>query len=262
MPEPDAPPPRPTAIVTGAGSGIGEGAALRFAAEGWNLALAYLGEAQRPAVEAAIARARETGADGVALETDIRDEEGCRRLAEAARSAFGGVRALVNAAGTTRIVPMADLDGLSPAIFHDIYAVNVVGAFLMTRAAAPLLRASGDGAVVNLSSYGATTGGGSSIAYAASKGALDTLTRSLARVLAPSVRVNGIRPALVETPFLLGRDPESYGRRRDRQIAGSPLRRIGFPADVADTIFFLCTGANLMTGEILTLDCGLHLEAD
>ena len=252
---------RPTAIVTGAGSGIGEGAALRFAREGWNVALAYVGAGQKAAVDALIAEAQSHGARGVALETDIRDDPACRRLADAA-AGLGPVRALVNAAGITRIVPMNDLDGLSPEIFHDIYAVNVVGAFLMTRAAAPHLRASGDAGVVNLSSYGATTGGGSSIAYAASKGALDTLTRSLARILAPEVRVNGLRPALIETPFIVERDPESYARRRDRQIAGAPLQKIGYPSDVADTIWWLCTGASLMTGESLTLDCGLHLEAD
>ncbi|MDB5512758.1 MAG: Short-chain dehydrogenase/reductase [Enterovirga sp.] len=253
---------RPTALVTGAGSGIGEGAARRFAQEGWNLALAYMGEAQRPAVDALLRLAEENGAGGVALETDVREDAACRRLVAAAGEAFGGLRAVVNAAGITRIVPMADLDGLSAELFQDIYAVNVIGAFHTARAAAALLRASGNGAVVNLSSYGATTGGGSSIAYAASKGALDTLTRSLARVLAPAVRVNGIRPALIETPFVMGRDPESYARRKERQIAGAPLRKIGYPEDVADTVFWLCTGAGLMTGEILTLDCGLHLEAD
>ena len=252
---------RPTAIVTGAGSGIGEGVAIRFAAEGWNLALAYLGQEQRPAVDALIEKACETGASAVALETDIRRDEACGRLVDAA-AGLGHVRALVNAAAISRIVPMHDLDALRPELFHDIYAVNLVGAFLMIRAAAPHLRASGNGAVVNLSSYGATTGGGSSIAYAAAKGALDTLTRSLARVLGPEVRVNAIRPALIEGGFLQRLDADAYARRRDAQVTKAPLHRIGQPADVADAVFWLCTGASLMTGEIMTLDCGLHLEAD
>jgi 3-oxoacyl-[acyl-carrier protein] reductase len=172
---------------------------------------------------------------------------------------------LVNAAGISKMVPHAQLHEVSADDFQRIYAVNTIGPFQMMRAAAPALKAaSGDAqrsAVVNISSRAALMGSGSSVPYAASKAALNALTLSMARVLAPEVRVNAVCPALVEQGFVERLAPESFGQRRAHQIAVSPLHRIGHPDEVAESIHWLATAASMMTGAIVELDFGMHLNA-
>ena len=124
-----------------------------------------------------------------------------------------------------------------------------------------MLKAAGKASVVNISSRAGIAGSGSSIAYAASKGALNTMTLSLARVLAPEVRVNAVCPVLVEGGFVERLAPESFAQRREHQIKVTPLHRIGHPDEVAETIHWLTTGASMMTGAIVELDFGLHLNA-
>ena len=253
---------RRTVIVTGGVSGIGAACGMHFARAGWNVVASYLAEECREGADAAVEAARQNRASGAAVQANISLDRDCLALVAAADREYGRVDALVNAAGMTRMVPLADLDALSPEIFHEIYAVNLIGPFLMSRAAARLLKRSGDGAIVNISSLAARTGGGSSIAYAASKGALNSLTCSLARALAPEVRVNAVAPALVEGGFVQRLDADLFEQRRAAQIDRAPLRRVGRPADIAETVYWLVTGAPLMTGEVLTADCGLHLNAD
>jgi NAD(P)-dependent dehydrogenase (short-subunit alcohol dehydrogenase family) len=248
-------------LITGAASGIGAATARRFISERWSVAINYLEDGQRDsAINIARAAAR-PGQRAIAIKADVAKDEDCRRLVQESVDALGQLDALVNAAGISKMVPAANLDGLSAEDFQRIYAVNTIGPFQMTRAAAKHLTASGNGAVVNIASRAGITGGGSSIAYAASKGALNTLTLSLARVLAPAVRVNSVCPSLVEQGFVERLSPESFAERRARQIANSPLRRIGKPEEVAETIFWLITSATMMTGAILELDFGIHLNA-
>ena len=253
--------PRRAILITGAASGIGAATARRFIEEGWLVAVNYLDDSQRDAAAGIAAGAATPGQKAVALKGDVARDGDCRALVEKTSAAFGRLDALVNAAGISKIVPQADLDGLSSEDFQRIYAVNTIGPFQMIRAAAPHLKASGNSAVVNIASRAGITGGGSSIAYAASKGALNTMTLSLARVLAPSVRVNAVCPALVEHGFVERLAPESFAERKARQIATSPLRRIGKPDEVAETIHWLVTSASMMTGAILELDFGMHLNA-
>ena len=184
----------------------------------------------------------------------------CQRIVSATIAAFGRLDALVNGAGISKMVPHADLHGLSADDFQRIYAVNAIGPFQMMRAAAPHLKAS-KGAVVNISSRAGIMGSGSSIAYAASKGALNSLTLAMARVLAPEVRVNAVCPVLVEQGFVERLAPESFAERRARQIAVSPLHRIGHPDEVAEAIHWLIASAAMMTGAIVELDFGMHLNA-
>ena len=174
---------------------------------------------------------------------------------------FGRLDALVNAAGISKMVAHPDLHGVSAEDFQRIYAVNTIGTFQMMRAAAPHLKASGKGSIVNISSRAALMGSGSSIPYAASKAAVNALTMALARVLAPEVRVNAVCPALVEQGFVERLAPESFAKRREHQINVSPLHRIGHPDEVAETIWWLTTGASMMTGAIVELDFGMHLNA-
>jgi NAD(P)-dependent dehydrogenase (short-subunit alcohol dehydrogenase family) len=253
--------PRRAVLITGAGSGIGAATARRFIQEGWLVAINYLDGTQRETARSLARTAAAPGQSAVALEGDVVSDADCHGLVEKSAKAFGRLDALVNAAGISKIVQQDDLDGLSGEDFQRIYAVNTIGPFQMIRAAAPHLKASGNGAVVNISSRAGITGGGSSIAYAASKGALNTLTLSLARVLAPTVRVNAVCPVLVEQGFVERLAPQAFAERKARLIATSPLRRIGQPDEVAETIHWLITSASMMTGAILELDFGVHLNA-
>ena len=201
---------RRSVLITGAASGIGAATARRFIREGWQVAINILDDSQRDDAMAIASTAGAPGQRAVVLRGDVIRDADCAALVEGTLAAFGRLDGLVNAAGISKMVPLANLDGLSAEDFQRIYAVNTIGPFQMIRAAAPHLKATGNGAIVNISSRAGITGGGSSIAYAASKGALNTLTMSLARVLAPEVRVNAVCPALVEQGFVERLAPESF----------------------------------------------------
>ena len=247
-------------LITGAASGLGAATARRFIAEGWQVAINYLDASQRDAATA-LANSAGPGRRAIAIEGDVTRDADCVRLVAQSVAAFGKLDALVNAAGISKMVAHADLHGLSADDFQRIYAVNAIGPFQMMRAAAPHLKASGKGSIVNISSRAAIAGSGSSIAYAASKGALNSMTLAMARVLAPEVRVNAICPVLIEGGFVERLAPESFAKRRAHQIAVSPLKRIGHPDEVAETIHWLITSAAMMTGAIVELDFGMHLNS-
>ena len=181
-------------------------------------------------------------------------------MVDEAVSRWGKLDILVNNAATTKPIPQSDLESLTGDEFHRIYSVNVVGTFQMTRAASTMLRESGNASVVNISSIGAWRGNGSSMAYSASKGALNTLTLSLARVLAPEVRVNAICPG-----GLLGNwtrkimTEEGYQRRVQEAETNFPLQRAVWPQDVARLAVWLCEDASTMTGEAFRMDSGQHM---
>ena len=248
---------RRVAVVTGGASGIGAACVRRFAAEGWQVVVNYFLD-----TEEAAAHALAADGHGIAVQGDVTRDADCRRLAAAAGDAFGRIDALVSSAGTTRLVPHADLDALTMDDFLKMSAVNTAGPFQVARACAPLLAAGDGGAIVIVSSYGAIFGTGSSMAYAASKGATNTLTMSLARVLAPRVRVNAVCPALIRDGFVERLDPELFKARAAHQVDRAPLKKVGTPADVAADVYWLAAGASLITGTVIALDCGLHLNGD
>ena len=253
--------PRRAILITGAASGIGAATARRFIKEGWQVAINCIDASQREAAGAIAADATAAGQKAIVLQGDVTRDADCVLLVERAVAAFGRLDALVNAAGISKMVPQPDLHGLSAEDFQRIYAVNTIGMFQMIRAAAPHLKAAGKGAVVNITSRAGVTGGGSSIAYAASKGAANTLTLSLARVLAPEIRVNAVCPALTEHGFVERLAPDSFAERKARQIAISPLKKIGKPDEVAESIYWLTTSAAMITGSLVDLDFGMHLNA-
>ena len=198
--------------------------------------------------------------DAIAVQADVGEDADCRRLAQAALDKWGRIDALVNSAGTTKFVKHPDLEGLSADDFLRIYRLNVVGPFQMARACAAALKVS-KGAVVNVSSVAALLGTGSSVAYAASKAALNSVTLSLARVLAPEVRVNAVSPGYVDTPW----QAKGLGAERAKQAAAHystlvPLKDYARPEDVAETIAWLIEGARQVTGEIIYVDGGMHIS--
>jgi 3-oxoacyl-[acyl-carrier protein] reductase len=249
------------AIVTGSSTGIGAAVAQGLARRGASVVVNYT--RSKAEAEATADAVREAGADVRLVQGDVANDADCRRLAAEAVAAWGRIDILVNNAGTTKFVANhADLDGLTAEDFTGIYAVNVVGPFQMIRAAIGGLRAHGSGAVVNISSIAGVTGIGSSVAYAASKGALNTMTLSLARALAPEVRVNAVCPGFVDSSWFA----RQFGREAADKIADSqgrqnPLQRLADGAEIAKTVLFLAgpESANI-TGEMLLTDGGLHLS--
>jgi 3-oxoacyl-[acyl-carrier protein] reductase len=242
-----------TAIVTGSSSGIGAATAIELANRGWRVVVNY--SKSEDAARETASRCR----DSLVVRADVSRDQDCRRLVQAALDQWGRLDALVNNAGTTKFVPHAELDGLSAEDFQRIYATNVIAAFQMCRAAAPALRGA-RGAVVNVSSLAAFLATGSSIAYAASKAALDTVSMSLARVLAPEVRVNVVAPGFVDTPWMTeGYGAERYARLRDAYAGIAPLGSVCQPEDIARTIAWLIEGAERITGQTIYVDAGMHV---
>lgn len=255
--------PRRTGLITGGASGIGAATARRFLKEGWNVVIGHL-EGQQAEARAVADTAPEAGR-AVCVVSDVTRDEDCVRAVRAATEAFGALHVLVNAAGISKMVAHSRMHEVSAEDFQRIYAVNTIGPFQMTRAAADALKAASTDAVrsaiVNISSRAALMGSGSSLPYACSKAALNALTMSTARSLAPQVRVNAVCPSLVEQGFVERLAPESFADRSAHQKTVSPLQRLGHPDEVAEAIHWLATGASMMTGALVELDFGMHLNA-
>jgi NAD(P)-dependent dehydrogenase (short-subunit alcohol dehydrogenase family) len=251
------------AIVTGSASGLGSATATMLAKTGGRIVVNYSNS--KSEAEQTADLCRKEGAEVVVVQGDVSRDEDCKAIVAAA-GGWGRLDALVNNAGTTKHVPHGELDGLSAEDFQRIYAVNTIGPFQMIRAARSLLEASaktaGRGAaVVNVSSVAGISGGGSSVAYAASKGALNTMTLSLSRALAPLIRVNTVCPGYIDTPwFTKGRGEEAARQVRDSVIARVPLKVASTAEDIAQLVCFLASPASSnMTGEVVRMDAGMHL---
>jgi 3-oxoacyl-[acyl-carrier protein] reductase len=241
-------PSRKAALVTGAATGIGRAVAVRFAARGLAVAINY----SRSEAEAqqTLKDVERHGVPGILCLADVADDSAVRAMVERCREELGGLDALVNNAGTTHFIDHSDLEAVTDMVWDDIFSVNVRGAFQCCRAAAALLRQR-RGAIVNVTSVAGLLGHGSSIPYAASKAAVNTMTKSLARVLAPEVRVNAVAPGPVRTRWLAGRED-----RIERDVKQTPLRRAAEPDDIADAVEFLALGTTLITGQVIVVDGG------
>jgi 3-oxoacyl-[acyl-carrier protein] reductase len=242
------------ALITGGSSGIGAATARELSKRSWRVAINYAHNAV-----AAEKFAKECGA--LAVQGDVSLDADCRRIASTVQEKLGAIDALVNNAGTTKVVPHDQLDGLNAEDFQRIFALNVVGPFQMVRACREALKAR-RGAIVNVSSVASVLGTGSSVAYAASKAALETMSLSLARSLAPEIRVNAVAPGHTNTPWHpTVRGPERAAEVEKRYSAIAPLRQISQAEDVADAIVWLIEGAKRVTGEIVFVDGGMHVAA-
>jgi len=236
------------ALVTGSSSGIGAATATALSAAG-----AVLAVNSRSSVDAGSALC-ERLPGSVYVRADISDPDDADRLVSEVVDRLGRLDVLVNNAGTTVTIPHHDLAAVTPEVWEKILGVNVVGTWQVTAAALPHLRANGDGCVVNVSSLAGERPTGSSIPYAASKAAVSHMTRLLANVLAPEVRVNAVAPGLVDTPWTA----DWHGVRALVE-AGAPMRRSGKPEDVAHVILALVQ-ARYVTGEVVLIDGGLSLR--
>jgi NAD(P)-dependent dehydrogenase (short-subunit alcohol dehydrogenase family) len=247
-------------VVTGASTGLGRAVAVETAAQGAKAVVINYARSREEAEETARLCAAQ-GAETVLVQGDVASDDDCRKIAAAAEK-FGRIDALFNNAGTTTFAGHADMAAVSADDFQRLYAVNVVGPFQMIRAARSLLEAAPQpGAVVNTSSIAGVVGIGSSVPYAASKGALNTMTVSLARALAPKIRVNAICPGFIDTPwFGKGIGEAAAERVRANAAANTPLKVASSADDIAASAVFLASPySRHVTGETLIVDAGSHL---
>lgn len=248
------------AIVTGSSSGVGAATAQLLASKGCRVLINYnSNDAGAKKTQAACEAA---GSEAIIVKGNVADDADCKAMAQAAQDKWGRIDILVNNAGTTKFVEHSDLDGLDAMDFQRIYGVNVVGAYQMIRAVQPAMKQlDSGGTVVNVASTAGVTGIGSSVAYAASKGAMITMTLSLARALGPTMRINAICPGFIAGDWLReGLGDEQYQKVMDFNIKNAPLGATATPESVAEGIMMFITGTQIVTGETLILDGGRHLS--
>lgn len=250
---------RKVAVITGSATGVGAATALALAGRGYDVLVNYSKSESEARDSAAACQA--AGADTLLMRGDVAQDGDCRALVSAAVERWGRVDVLVNNAGVTTFAGPEAWDAIDAAAFQRVIGVNATGTFQMIRACAPHLKAA-RGAIVNVSSIAGALGIGSSVAYIASKGAVNSMTLYFARALAPEVRVNAVCPGLVTTRWFvdgLGRDGYEMVKAGYERMA--PLQSASTAEDVADAVVWLADGARTMTGELLLLDNGMHLGA-
>lgn len=251
------------AIVTGSATGLGAACAIDLARRGWNVAINY--SKSKKEAEETYAEVKAEGGDAILVQADIAQDAGCRELAAQTLKKWGRIDGLINNAGRTKFQEQGDLEGVSAEDFERIFRLNVTGSYMMCRAVWPTMKKQWEqnnerGAIVNVSSNAATTGVGSSVPYAASKGALNTMTLTLARWLSPAVRVNAICPGFMQTRWLLdGMGQAEYEKLKSALKQTTPLRQASTPEQMAEAALFFLTSASNVTGEILVVDAGSHL---
>jgi len=236
------------ALVTGSATGVGRACAVRFAKLGYAVAVNYSKSAAEAEETADLVRA--AGAPVLVYRATVGDDSQVRAMVAKTIETFDGLDVLVNNAGTTHFIAHTDLDAVTDEIWDEIFQVNLKGAFYACRAAMPYLTAR-SGNIVNVSSVAGLGGQGSSIPYCASKGAMNTMTKSLAKAFGPAVRVNAVAPGPILTRWLAGREPHV-----EKFLEQAPLKRAATPEDIADAVLYLATGTTLTTGQVVVVDGG------
>jgi 3-oxoacyl-[acyl-carrier protein] reductase len=247
------------AIVTGSATGIGRSTALALARRGCHVVINYT--RSQAEAEATVRDVRAAGAQALLYRCDVSDDRSVCAMVAACEGEFGRLDVVVNGAGTTHFAPPDDLEALTDEAWHRIFNVNVRGTFLVTRAAAPLLKRSGEGAVVNLASVAGLRPAAQAIPYAASKAAVVNMTASFARILAPEVRVNAVAPGWMEGRWMKAALGDAYDTLMARRAQRTPLRRVATPEDVAQAILSLIEANDFVTGQVLVVDGGYSIAS-
>ncbi|MGA7914558.1 MAG: SDR family oxidoreductase [Candidatus Acidiferrales bacterium] len=240
-------------LVTGSATGIGRAIAERFARDGVKVAVNY--RQARQAAEGLASQIRSTGGTAISIQADVSKDAEVRGMIAQIEREFGRLDSLVNNAGWSTRVPHRNLDELTDDIWDKTFETNLRGVFYCIRAAVPLLRKQPGASIVNVASVAGSTGVGSSIAYAAAKAGVLTMTKSLARALAPEIRVNAISPGLIRTEFAGRPDSDSAFTAEE---GATPLKRLATVAECAEVAFFLASGATACTGQTMLVDGGLY----
>lgn len=238
-------------LITGSATGVGRACALRFAEEGFDIVVNYSRSKEEALETKALVEAE--GAKVLLIQCDVSDDKAVQAMIGEVESQWGRLDVLVNNAGTTEFIEHKDLDAVTEEIWDRILGVNLKGPFFCVRAAAHLLRMSDLGSVVNVSSTAGIDGRGSSVAYCASKGGLNTITKSLARALGPEIRVNSVCPGPIDSRWL---KRVMTDEQLAEETSGYPIPRPSRPDDIADTVLYLSLGTTLSTGQLLVVDGG------
>ena len=246
------------AIITGGSRGVGAATAKLLASKGWNVTITCTSSMDD--ANSVVKECEKLGVEAIALTADVSEDNSCIQTAQETINKWGRIDALVNNAGTTKFVfNHADLDGLDAEDFLHIYKVNVVGPFQMVRACKEMLLNSDNPSVVNISSIAGIKGLGSSLAYASSKGALNTMTKSMARNLGP-IRVNAICPGFIQGDWLRnGMGDDLYNAALENLTNNTPLKLTVTPEQVAEGIYSFIGINKVVTGETMLMDGGHHL---
>ncbi|MBI4443418.1 MAG: SDR family oxidoreductase [Acidobacteria bacterium] len=247
------------AIVTGSATGIGRSTTLALARRGCHVVINYTRSENE--ARQTMRDVQATGARALLFRGDVSDDAAVRLMVAGCEQEFGRLDVLVNAAGTTHFAAPEDLEAMTDQVWHRIFNVNVHGTFQATRAAAPLLQRSGQGAVVNLASIAGLRPAGQAIPYAASKAAVVNMTVAFARILAPTVRVNAVAPGWMEGRWMQAALGDKYDSLMQRRAQRTPLQRVATPEDVAQTILSLIEYNDFVTGQVIVVDGGYSLVA-
>ena len=245
------------AIVTGSATGIGRSTVLALAKLGCNVVVNYT-RSEKEAKET-VRDAEALGAKALLVKCDVSDDAGVRRMVAECEEKFGRLDVLVNAAGTTFFSAPEDLEAITDDVWNKIFNVNVHGTFQAIRAAAPLLKRSGQAAIVNLSSVAGLRPAAQAVPYAASKAAIFTMTISFAKILAPEVRVNAVAPGWMKGRWMEAALGAKYDSLMERRAQRTPLGRVATSEDVAQTILSLIENNDFVTGQVITIDGGYSL---
>jgi 3-oxoacyl-[acyl-carrier protein] reductase len=246
------------AIVTGASSGVGAATAIKLAAQNVKVLVNYA--RSQSGAEATVAQIEEAGGVAVMFQADVSEDQQCIAMVKKAVDEYGQLDILVNNAGTTTYVEHKKLDLLSDEVWESTLGTNLMGPFYMTRAALPELIKQGGGEVVMTSSIAGLTTSGSSMAYCASKAALNSMTRTLAKAIGEhNVRVNAICPGLINGKWASDGWGENFSDVIAYTEGAAPLGKVSMPEDIADSIISVITGTDLMTGQIITVDGGFTI---
>ena len=245
---------KPVALVTGAATGIGRSASIALAKNGYDVVINYSRSEDAAKITAQDAEA--AGAKTLLHRCDVSDDAGVRAMLAATEKEFGRLDVLINNAGTTVNVEPKNLEEMTVDGWNRVFAVNVLGVFLVTRAAAPLLKKSPNGCIVNTCSIAGLRPSAQPLPYAASKAAVANLTKTLANALGPQIRVNAVAPGWIEGEWMKRTLAENYEGLMTRRAKYTPLKRCCTEDDVADSMLSLILHNRFVTGEIIIVDGG------
>jgi 3-oxoacyl-[acyl-carrier protein] reductase len=245
---------KPAALVTGAATGIGRSVAITLAKNGYDVVVNY--SRSKDAAKVTAREAEAAGAKTLLYRADVSDDNAVRAMLAATEKEFGRLDVLINNAGTTVDVEPKNFEEMTVDAWNRVFSVNVLGLFLVTRAATPLLKKSPNACVVNTCSIAGLRPSAQPLPYAASKAAVANLTKTFANALGPQIRVNAVAPGWIEGEWMKRTLAENYEGLMARRAKYTPLNRCCTEDDVADSMLSLILHNRFVTGEIIVVDGG------